>query len=266
MVAGNDTSIGEQTQWIELFPLPKDMPRFQTIPHKLKSDLVGMRRPRSSLGRIQVCVCVCVCVCARVCVCVCVCVCACVCVCVSACVFMCVQTRTHTHTHTHTHIHTQVTFHLELQQPLTDTYWTALPPLPATFGGISRAIPRQAGSDDSILPDLKMIKWYVRKRRRIYLFENNIYVQLNTHTHSRTHTGTLRVLSLSSLARHLGGSWSGVCVRVCLCVCARVRARVCVCVCQYMYIYILYVYRAVRSWHSPVLSTVALIFMLGKLN
>jgi len=106
MVAGNDTSIGEQTQWIELFPLPKDMPRFQTIPHKLKSDLVGMRRPRSSLGRIQVCVCVCVCVCARVCVCVCVCVCACVCVCVSACVFMCVQTRTHTHTHTHTHTYT----------------------------------------------------------------------------------------------------------------------------------------------------------------
>jgi hypothetical protein len=86
-VAGNDTSIGEQTQWIELFPLPKDMPRFQTIPHKLKSDLIGMRRPRSSLGRIQVCV-------------------VCVCVCVCVCLYVCANTYTHTHKlaqHTHTH-------------------------------------------------------------------------------------------------------------------------------------------------------------------
>ena len=102
---GNDTSIGEQSQWLELFPLPKDMPRFQTIPHKLKSDLVGMRRPRSTLGRIQ------------------------------------------------------VDFHLQLLQPLTDTYWTALPPLPATFGGISRAVPR--GDNTDLLPDFKAIKWNV---------------------------------------------------------------------------------------------------------
>ena len=82
--------------------------RFQTIPHKLKSDLVGMRRPRSALGRIQ------------------------------------------------------VEFHLQLLQPLTDTYWTALPPLPPTFGGISRAVPR-ANSSDDLLPDFKAIKWNVER-------------------------------------------------------------------------------------------------------
>jgi hypothetical protein len=84
------------------------MPRFQTIPAKLNSDLVGMRRPRSTLGRIQ------------------------------------------------------VEFHLELLRPLTDTYWTALPPLPPTFGGISRAVPRANNSDD-LLPDLKAIKWNVHR-------------------------------------------------------------------------------------------------------
>ena len=141
---GNDTSIGEQTQWIELFPLPKDMPRFQTIPHKLKSDLVGMRRPRSALGRIQ------------------------------------------------------VTFHLQLLQPLTDTYWTALPPLPATFGGISRAIPRPAGSDD-LLPDFKLIKWNVDR--------------------------------IESVLNRPPSWWVLV--------------------------------KAVRAWHSPVLSIVVIIFMLG---
>ena len=103
---GTERSIGIVTQWLELFPLPKDTPRFQTIPHKLKSDIVGMRRPRSTLGRIQ------------------------------------------------------VEFHLELLAPLSDTYWTALPPLPPTFGGISRAVPRAASADD-LLPDFKAIKWNV---------------------------------------------------------------------------------------------------------
>ena len=130
-------SIGLVAQWLELFPLPKDKPRFQTIPHKLKrcpsreclknqepiafrvrralltacecnSDVEGMRRPRAALGRVL------------------------------------------------------VEFNLELLMPLSDTYWTALPPLPPSFGGISRAVPRAMSSDD-LLPDFKEIKWNVER-------------------------------------------------------------------------------------------------------
>ena len=103
---GRSEDGGRHRALYKVLKCPCSPARFQTIPHKLKSDLVGMRRPRSTLGRIQ------------------------------------------------------VEFHLQLLMPLTDTYWTALPPLPPTFGGISRAVPR-ANSSDDLLPDFKAIKWNV---------------------------------------------------------------------------------------------------------
>jgi hypothetical protein len=39
---------------LELFPLPKELTRFQSIPDELSKDLKGMTRPRSSLGVLSV--------------------------------------------------------------------------------------------------------------------------------------------------------------------------------------------------------------------
>ena len=55
-LAGADvspTKIKRQEE-LELFPLPKDLLRFQSIPKELAMDLKGMTRPRSSLGLLHV--------------------------------------------------------------------------------------------------------------------------------------------------------------------------------------------------------------------
>jgi hypothetical protein len=55
-LAGTDatpTHIQKQEE-LELFPLPKELTRFQSIPDELSKDLKGMARPRSSLGVLHV--------------------------------------------------------------------------------------------------------------------------------------------------------------------------------------------------------------------